>query len=187
MSLSTEMLESYDEERSGRLSGDEVRLEKCDGLSGWRWGNLQQNVSRLYILQVRFSNRLPSCKVSAHFEKTGAVSLANVETKTGTIASECAVGQVRRRGRESILLMAGLDCVVAAEPRVGICNGARRVPDPETASTRQAALQLWKRQVPMGIHLICFPWRERLTRPQVVKIDSVLSVDVMHRPDLQIQ
>jgi len=71
MSLSAEKLESREDERSGRLSGEEVRLEKWDDLSGWRCGDLQQNVSRLYILQVRFSNRLPSWRVSAHLEKTG--------------------------------------------------------------------------------------------------------------------
>jgi hypothetical protein len=71
MSLSAEKLESSEDERSGRLSGEEVRLEKWDDLSGWRCGDLQQKVSRLYILQVRFSNRLPSWRVSAHLEKTG--------------------------------------------------------------------------------------------------------------------
>jgi hypothetical protein len=60
MSLSDEKLESSEDERSGRLSGEDVRREKRVGLRGCWCGDLQQKVSRLYIRQVRFSSRLPS-------------------------------------------------------------------------------------------------------------------------------
>jgi hypothetical protein len=60
-------LESNDEERSGRLRLEES-LRRDGGLE--RYVGEQQKVSLLYILQLKFSRRLPSCNVSAHFENT---------------------------------------------------------------------------------------------------------------------
>ena len=60
-------MESNDEERSGRLRLEES-LRREGGLE--RYAGEQQKVSLLYILQLKFSRRLPSCNVSAHFENT---------------------------------------------------------------------------------------------------------------------
>jgi hypothetical protein len=67
MSLSTENLELNEDESSGRLWLEESRRndEEDDRCAGE-----QQKVSLLYILQLKFSRRLPSCNVSAHFENT---------------------------------------------------------------------------------------------------------------------